>query len=144
MNDFGYPAALKLALRMFEYSARASGRSTALIDAMEDGDVLIVTTNRMGLHYQGMARRVGKNIKTLVRDPQQAMRRIEIGPLQPNKTHFDHDWLFQHWTWVIKQEQEGIEAAVKFNSRSDDERAFRRTQPEERMVNLEMNISGRN
>ncbi|MEQ6332952.1 hypothetical protein [Sphingobium sp. MK2] len=143
MNDFGYPAALKLALRMFEHSARASGRSTALIDAIEDGDVIIVDKNFMGLHYQDMARRAGKKIKTIVHDPKQEMNRIDVGHLRPGKAHFDHEWLFQHWTWVIQKEQDRIEATVKFNSRSDDERAFRRTQPERRMVDLETTISGR-
>lgn len=143
MNDFGYPAALNLALRMFEHNARASGRSTALIDAVEDGDVIVVSANRMGLHYQDLARRAEKKIKILIRDPKEEMQWVDVAPLRPGKTHFDHDWLFQHWTWVLQKEQERIAAAVNFNSLSNEQRAFRRTQPEERMVDLETTISGR-
>lgn len=143
MNHFGYPAALKLSLRMFEHSARASGRSTALIDAVENGDVIIVDKNFMGRHYQDMARRAGKTIKTIVHDPKQEMNRIDVGHLRPGKAHFDHEWLLQHWTWVLNQEQERIEDAVKFNSRSDEERAFRRTHPEQRMIDMEQVCSGR-
>lgn len=52
----------KILQREFNVSLRRTGRTTAIIDKMKDGDVLIVPDAHMGQHVGRMAKEKGKEI----------------------------------------------------------------------------------
>ena len=97
MIDFGQFEALAHGWRMYMHGKRRSGRTTELVRALQDGDLVLVTDHVHGSRLERLAREAGKDVKAYVHPTNR--------PLGENLSHLltqvkpntrimaDHTWI---------------------------------------------------
>ena len=92
MDAYGIGAALQGAARIYFQSARRTGRTTALLESLKDGDRVIFSDSREADRVGRLARELGVKIQCLVIDPKDPRRLFERGTSE-GRTIFDHSWV---------------------------------------------------
>jgi hypothetical protein len=89
--------ALEHGWRMFMHGQRRSGRTTRLIEALQDGDVVLVTDHRYGQHLQHKAKEAGKDVEICVYPPEPGRMWDNLPNLLSRtgdaRVMFDHTWV---------------------------------------------------
>lgn len=111
-NDFGVSAAMKLALRTFEFTSRCTGRTTLLVETARDGDIIITSSqqHKRLVEYALLqadsaaisttGRRRGMSIRVFVVDPKRDIRNL-TNVIRPQdikgRILYDHEFIRDYW-----------------------------------------------
>jgi hypothetical protein len=113
MDEYGFAAALKLSLRMFEMLNRGTGRTMRLVERVTEEDQIVVASTREAEALRYHLKRAGKpKIRVLVYPPQNFGG---FGPQADGRTFFDHNWtlkFFEHRLRSSEQDLENLQRAV--------------------------------
>jgi hypothetical protein len=109
MDEYGYGAAMRSGLEIFEMASRQSGRTMRLIERVNDGDRIICSTQKEADRLRRLLREVGKEkVSVSAIDPRTDPRERDARP-PIGRTFFEHTWVFQHFVETIRREIEHIE-----------------------------------
>ena len=95
------PNALSAFLTTYENCSRGSGRTTASLAHVNDGDTVIFATTGAAVHFGRLAERERKFIRCVV----VAVDKFNPGLLvEPGKRiWFDHGWITEYWERVLSE-----------------------------------------
>lgn len=133
MNDHGLQAHVKASLRTFIAFSRRSGRTTAMIDAARNGDLIITASEQEARRIRRLLQDAGKEVTVGISDPARdpMMRR---GTNPTGATIFDHSWLELYWETQIDRA-----AANLFNIKQAMSKQ-QEPEPEQRLSDRACNI----
>lgn len=100
MNDHGLQAHVKASLRTFIAFSRRSGRTTAMIDAARDGDLIITANEPEARRLRRLLHDAGKEVAVGISDPGRNPMMLR-GTNPTGATIFDHVWLGLYWETQI-------------------------------------------
>lgn len=95
------PNALRAFLVTYEDCSKGSGRTTASVAHVNDGDAVIFSNPKEAMRFGRLALDAGKHIKCVV----VAVDKFNPGLLvEPgNRIWFDHGWISEYWSHVLDQ-----------------------------------------
>jgi hypothetical protein len=96
MDDFGIGVAALGALRAVLMAMRGTGRTTRLIESLQDGDRVVFTNEREARRVERLAKDRGKDIAWCVVDPKKP-NDVYGYPQSRGRLRFDHTWLEQYY-----------------------------------------------
>jgi hypothetical protein len=100
----GFEAALETALNSFDAGSRRSGRTTRMLDAAQDGDLIVVVTMEHAVRLQRELREAGKTGVRVVavdtKDPHS--NTVLMGLRTPGSVHLDHVWVMEFFRSRIR------------------------------------------
>lgn len=118
MDEYGFGAAARIGLRMFEQSSRRSGRTMRLIERVEDGDRIVTTTEREARRLLALLREVGKTkVSVVCCDPANG-NIARLLDFRGNRTFFDHLWQHAHYESRLNEADEALERIQRATSQS--------------------------
>lgn len=88
---------INASLATFNGAVRASGRTTAMIDAAKDGDVIFVIDRKHGMNIEHLSRARGKIVRAHVYYDGMPHPKIEPG----QRAYFDHHTVEQYFAREI-------------------------------------------
>lgn len=101
MDHFGIGAAMRgMALTYFQ-SARRTGRTTALVESVKDGDRIVFADSREAERVRRLCLERGITVECIVSDPKTPQRLFERGTSK-ERTIFDHGWVEQYYLDVLE------------------------------------------
>lgn len=116
MDFFGIGSAVRGALEIYFRSARGTGRTTALLNAVKDGDRVVFLHIQEANEFRRLCREQGKDVIALVCPLKDMSRLFERGsPSGDCKTIFDHSFLealYRHRVDEIEREINGLQVAL--------------------------------
>jgi hypothetical protein len=101
MDQFGIGAAMLTAAQMYSQLARRSGRTTALLDTLKDGDRVVFADEKHVRHFESLLRERGLKVSCIVIPPRNMVDML-YRPRSTGKTVMDHVWLEQYYQHVIE------------------------------------------
>ncbi|MGD2065586.1 MAG: hypothetical protein PVI43_00265 [Candidatus Bathyarchaeota archaeon] len=107
MDIFGIAQAMKGMAYTYFQSARRTGRTVAMVEALKEGDRVAFADHVEAKRVQNMCRERGFEIETVVIDPRQPDKVFERGTAQ-GRFVFDHSWVEQYYLRAIQQAGEEI------------------------------------
>ncbi len=100
MNDYGIGAALLAVATVYFRSARHTGRTTALLHALQNGDRVVFANAKDKALFMKLAE--GRVIiHPLVIDPRQAGSISQYSRNRTGRTFFDHSWVEAFYRHVL-------------------------------------------
>jgi len=115
MDAFGFGAALRGVAKVYFISARRSGRTTALVESLKDGDKVICRSHMEGNSIKDLCKRRGVEIEICAVNPAEWANIYQVPPAK-RRMVFDH-------TWVEEFYLQQIEDMGKFFERVQQERS---------------------
>ena len=107
MSDiFGIGAAIKGAAEIYFRSARHSGRTTMMLDALKDGDRIIFQTPAECTRVTRLVKERKLDVQCIC-VPADSHRIFELGTSQ-GRTIFDHSWLEEHYMSALQDIGKGL------------------------------------
>lgn len=117
MDEYGYGEVAKVAIQLFEQSARQSGRTMRMIERVSDGDRIVVTTDQERRHIEVRLREAGKTKVRVIVWSNDGFSDAFRG--QPEgRTFFDHTWVHQHFLRCLKNAETDLEHLQRETSAS--------------------------
>lgn len=112
-NPLLVSAALEMALQAYDLGARRSGRTTALLDAVKAGDVVLCASiaEQRSLTYQLRGRGIRADVRIVganYPDVQECLRRLNAGA----RVHLHHDWVKKFYEQELLGARQHMEAVV--------------------------------
>lgn len=95
------PNALKAFAVTYEDCSKKSGRTTAALAAIADGDKVIFANAKEAMRFGQLAERAGKFIDCVVVPVTNFRIGLEARP--GKRVWFDHGWLTEYWSHVIDE-----------------------------------------
>lgn len=92
MDHFGIGAAIYGAARVYFQSARRTGRTTALLDGLKDGDRVCCATSAEARDLERQCKERGLKVQVFTLPPNRALQVFDRGTPQ-GRTIFDHGWV---------------------------------------------------
>jgi hypothetical protein len=102
MDAFGIGYAVIGAARVYFNSARRSGRTTALMSSIKDGDRVVCVTERQANHLRQLFKDYGVEATAIVVPPERPERLFQVTP-STGRTIFDHAWLEQYYLRCLQE-----------------------------------------
>lgn len=102
MDHFGIGACIRAAIELMLRGMRATGRTTALINSVKDGDRIIFRSRQEAMVVEMLLRRKGLQVSCVVVDPTHVERLLGT-QRAAGRTYFDHVWIEEYYTNGIKQ-----------------------------------------
>lgn len=102
MDFFGIEAAIRGVVRVYFQSARATGRTTRLVNSLKPGDQVIFRNSQEAEYMNHMCKK--RNIKGVafkIVPPQNQYNLFELNT-PSGRTYFDHSWLEEFYTRRIE------------------------------------------
>lgn len=100
MDHYGIGVALSGGMEIYFTGARATGRTTSLVESVKDGDRVIFADSREAERVRQLCLERGVNIEVCVIDPKTPERVFEREPAK-GRTIFDHTWVEKYYFAVI-------------------------------------------
>lgn len=97
MDAFGIGNALRGQARCYFQTARRSGRTTALLESLRDGDRVIFATKKEADRVKRLAKQMDKEIEILVAPPKAPHDKLFSVGTPKGRTIFDHSWVEQFY-----------------------------------------------
>jgi hypothetical protein len=101
-------------LEIYRQTARRTGRTLAMMDAVKDGDRVVCPNNDVKRHIKYLAAKAGKTISVVVNDPLKIDPRDHIIHSIPGTTHFEHTWIEAYFAGALAQESARLEKIVTY------------------------------
>lgn len=108
MDAFGIGNGVQGAVNIYCQSARRTGRTTALVESLKDGDRVVFTDRREADRVRQMCTELGVTIITMVVDPNKPDAVFSAGS-SAGRTVFDHSWVEQYYMNAIARAQKDID-----------------------------------
>lgn len=108
MDAFGIGAGVKGAVEVYFHSARRSGRTTAMLESLRDGDRVVFLEGQLAeaRRIQRLAKELGKTIMVYTVPPHNPRGIFEKGSSE-GRTIFDHMWLEAYYRqkieWAVQE-----------------------------------------
>jgi len=99
MDIFGIGAAMRGVMGVYFTGARQTGRTTAMIEAVNDGDRIIFADSKEAARVERLLLHRGKSVTCLTISPRDS-RFFNIGTGQ-GRTIFDHSWVEHYYLNAI-------------------------------------------
>lgn len=110
MDQFGIGQAINGATHVYFRASRQTGRTTALIESLKSGDMVVFIDSREAERVKRLCLEKGVNIKTIVLDPKEPQRIFDRGSVSGDgRCVFDHSWVEQYYLNAIKRAQKEID-----------------------------------
>jgi hypothetical protein len=95
IDPFGAFEAVQHGWRMFMHAKRATGRTTAMVQSLREGDLVVVTGSAHGNHLKRACKDAGFEIETYIAPSNHRCHQLLDHLAQkPNKrVMFDHTWV---------------------------------------------------
>lgn len=122
-NDYGIGAALDAMLRTLEHSARRTGRTTRMLDALREGDqVIAMNADHAQILRRDIRERGLKDVSVIaVPDTAQGAVLSKVHPAtRKGVTHFDHTWVEKFYAGAIAEMRKDFEQLGDVLSSSRD------------------------
>lgn len=108
MDEYGFSAAQRMGLRVFETSSRGSGRTMRMIERARDGDQIITHLSKEAKRLESLLRKAGKKkVRVYVCGPD--CNPMEIGRANAGRTFFDHSWMLMHFEQALHNADRDLE-----------------------------------
>lgn len=105
MSDiFGIGNALRGMVRVYEISSRCTGRTSAMVKVLQDGDKVVFTSSAEARRVENLCKQAGKTIKPIVCEPRNRPQIIQYAG--GGNVVFDHVWVEQFY-------KEALDSAYK-------------------------------
>ena len=124
MDHFGIGVPLNVAAQMYFRSAQRSGRTSSLIDGLQDGDRVCFRSSSEASEFCKKIAPFGKHVECIcvpINDPWSLIQR----PRSTGRTFFDHDWLESFYLQSIRRLQDEID---KLQMQSSGTKRFKKNQ----------------
>lgn len=92
-DEYGFFSATVIGLNMFDGLSRASGRTTRLVERVEDGDQIVCPTTGIANHVSRMLHDAGKKKVRVFSVPVSSVPMSRVGTSPNGRTFFDHTWV---------------------------------------------------
>jgi hypothetical protein len=109
MDAFGIGAAVKGMLMIYSRSGRKTGRTTALINSLKDGDRVIFSDKREANRFERLCRDRGLYVCCIVIEPREPQRVMALGRVTDCRTVFDHSWVEEFYLHKVKEAVEEVD-----------------------------------
>lgn len=110
MDHFGIGAGVTAVVRTFFQAARATGRTTSLVESLKTGDRVVFLNEREGRRVQAMCKDRGVEIQITVNDARYLDRLLSHGPPRHDgRLVFDHSWVEEFYSHTIEQAQRKLD-----------------------------------
>lgn len=101
MDLFGIGQAINGAVMIYFQSARATGRTTMMLEMLKNGDRIVFYNSREADRVKRLLRERNLNVECIIAPPDNLDRLFEHGTSQ-GRTVFDHTWIERFWLRQIK------------------------------------------
>lgn len=108
MDHFGICAAISAMIRVYLVAARATGRTTHLVENVKDGDRIVFATRNQADRVERLCKERGVKVKCVVIEVHAPERLLETGTSE-GRTIFDHDWIEKYYERAITRAQTEID-----------------------------------
>lgn len=126
MSDiFGIGAAMRAMVRIYLQSARATGRTTAMIESVQSGDRIIFQTVQERDRVKRLLHAAGKKVECKVIPVERSHEAVALGRA-PGRTIFDHTWVERFYESAIEESDHHLSALQQRLSHADEQRAITR------------------
>jgi hypothetical protein len=102
MDHFGIGAALEGAARIYFSSARASGRTTSLLESLKSGDRVVFPTQQSASYMAFKCRERGLEVECVVVPPAHPESLFERA-IPRGRTLFDHTWVEESYLLALQR-----------------------------------------
>lgn len=110
MDHFGIGAGITAVVRTFFQAARATGRTTSLVESLKTGDRVVFLTEREGRRVQAMCKDRGVRIQIVVNDARNLDPLRGYGsPGDDGRFVFDHSWVEEFYNHTIERAQHRLD-----------------------------------
>lgn len=101
---YGIGTAIESAVEIVRVCARAAGRTTLLLDLLQDGDCVVFGEQENGrqFHHACMHRGL-KNIRIVISDPREYYRVHEKLRMEKGRVFFDHVWIEKYYAHAFAE-----------------------------------------
>lgn len=107
MDFFGIGPALQGVVRSYFLGGRRSGRTTRLVDSLQDGDRVVFIDSRQADRFKRLCKEQDKEVVCIVIDPKNTHAIFDRGPSQ-GRTIFDHTWVEQFYVHRLEACQKDL------------------------------------
>lgn len=109
MSDFfGIGNAIKSMIQVYRQSARATGRTTSLVESVKDGDRVYFATMQEARLFDELCKERGVSIESVVISVSEPGEVFQRGTAE-GRAIFDHNWLEQFYAQEIEHISKQIE-----------------------------------
>lgn len=114
MDEYGFAAAAKAGLRMFEACSRQSGRTMRMIERVTEDDQIVASTEREATRIRQLLKAARKpKVRVHVVDPSRVPMSAGVGTAPHGRTFFEHSWVLQ----FFERRMEGAERDLEIFQR---------------------------
>lgn len=108
MDKFGIGAGVMGSVRTYFSAARQSGRTTALVESLKDGDRVVFTDDIQAEYVKKLCRQLGVKVECVVVSPRHPDGVFDRGT-PTGRTIFDHVWLEEFYKERIAEAMRSID-----------------------------------
>jgi hypothetical protein len=115
MDHYGIGHAVAGMVRVYQYTARASGRTTSLVESVKDGDRIVFATPKEARRVERLCKERGVKVECITVPPSQADLVFNRGPAR-GRVIFDHGWVEQYYVNAIERAATAIDELERQSS----------------------------
>ena len=106
MDEYGIGSAARMALHLFESASRRTGRTSRMIAAARDDDLIVCRHSKEAERVRRLLKEAGK--KTGVTAVEHADDLHRISRRADGRVVFDHDWVHQFFVDAVKSAEDAL------------------------------------
>lgn len=115
MDHFGIGAAMKSMAQIYSHSARRTGRTTAFMNSLKDGDRIVCAQGREAERLRRLCQERSLNVTVLAISPKDPGALFQHGTSK-GRTLFEHTWVEQYFQLVIEGAVDRIDVLQRESS----------------------------
>ena len=117
-DPWGVGEALHMSLRMYAHAKRATGRTTLMVGALRDGDLLVTATRREAERMAHLAAKQGVHDLELacIEGPDMLSRLHEIVCRTKRRLMLDHTFIEALYYWMIVDSRHALARMINDNA----------------------------
>jgi len=121
MDFFGIGAAMKSMAAVYIRSSRGTGRTTTMLNSLQNGDIVVFADTRETERVRKLIRRMHLDVKCITVSPDHPNRLFERPPCN-GRVFFDHSWV-ENWylnaMHSAEKDLQNLENAATFDSQKN-------------------------
>lgn len=118
MDEYGFGAAARAGLQMFEQCARQSGRTMRLIERVTENDQIVVMTQQEANRINALLREAGKPNTRVVVCSARDLSKLFAGRPPSGRTFYDHEWQRRWFEDALREAEHELETCQARTSKS--------------------------
>jgi hypothetical protein len=113
MDTFGIGAAIAAMVDVYSMSSRHSGRTTALVESVKNGDRIYFLNSKEAQHVHRLCRERGVDVECVVAPIDNPLKNFNTSQ---GRAMFDHRWVEEYYKSVILRAQREIKQMEEMTS----------------------------